>query len=352
MANASSTNPFPLARMSLVLAVGAVAYLVLKPVFNALVWGAIIAILVSPIQRLCLRSFRNWNNSIALILVAGSVSIAVAPLIWGLAEVQSEMGLAYLKLLKTLNTNKFDIPDQIGLIPVVGSWLHDKLEYLPQNAHGLIIDFKELIPMLGRGIGHLLRELTSQTFDLVVMLISAFFFLRDGAKIMQSAQNKLTPVVGHELEAYLKLIASTVYAVSFGLVGSALAQGAIATIGYTLMGLETPLLLGVLSAAASMIPFFGASLVWGPIAMGLLLNDELMMAVALTAWGFLIIHPTDNFLRPLLISHLMHYPLSLVMLGVVGGLISFGVVGIFVGPTILAIVLKMWLDWSKRTSLD
>lgn len=336
-----------LLRLALVLTLVSLAVMVLSSVFKPIFWGVILAILVSPLQKKLLGRFPYHANSIVFMLVLGAVIAIGGPVVWGLSEVQSEIAVAYGRFLVPLGKDPLHIPDQLEIVPWLDPWLHERLADLPRSAESLLTEFKGVIPVIGRGIGHLLRELTSQTFQLILTLISAFFLLRDGTRALQSSRQNLVVLIGPELDQYLKLIASTVYAVSFGLLGSAAAQGAVATVGYWLMGVETPLLLGLLSALASLIPIFGASLVWGPIALVMIFHDEITMACLLAAWGVLIVHPTDNLLRPVLISHLMHYPLSLVMLGVVGGVLSFGFVGAFLGPTILAILMKLWLEWSS-----
>ena len=192
----------------------------------------------------------------------------------------------------------------------------------------------------------MLRDFGTKIFLFALIFITSFFLLRDGKRILRAAHPGLLEIVGSGLNAYLVLIRSTVFAVSVGILGTAMVQGIVAMIGYALIGLETPLLLGLLSALTSLIPIFGAALVWGPIVVGLILDQREMAALALAAWGILVVHPTDNFLRPLLISHLMDYPFFLILLGIVGGLLSFGVVGLFLGPAILGAALQTWSQWS------
>jgi predicted PurR-regulated permease PerM len=90
---------------------------------------------------------------------------------------------------------------------------------------------------------------------------------------------------------------------------------------------------------------FGTSLVWGPIALWLLLSDHVWPAVALFAWGVILVHPIDNVIRPLVISNVTQIPFLLVMFGVLGGLAAFGLIGLFMGPVILAIGVAVWRAW-------
>ena len=132
----------------------------------------------------------------------------------------------------------------------------------------------------------------------------------------------------------------------FGLLVTAIAQGAIAGIGFALFRVEAPVLLGVLTAIASIIPVVGTFLIWGAASAWLAATGHLWLALGLFTWGVLIVHPTDNILRPLLISTSTQLPFLLVMFGVVGGLAAFGLVGLIIGPVVLAIATAVWREWA------
>ena len=107
------------------------------------------------------------------------------------------------------------------------------------------------------------------------------------------------------------------------------------------------LLLGVLTCFLSVIPV-GPPLVWGPAAVWLFERGETGWAVFLALWGFLLVSTVDNVLKPYFISQGSHLPFILVFLGVLGGVLAFGVIGVFLGPTLLAIAYALFQDWSSR----
>ena len=339
-------------RWMLVLALVLLTTMVLKPVIEGIIWGIVVAILLSPIHDRVLSQFPQAENFSTLILLVGAFGMTGAPLIWGIGELQSEVRVAYSDIRMALSSNDLNVLDQVSQIPRVGAWLRDRVESFSQDADSWLFGLKDLIPMVGRGVGALLRDFGTKIFLFALIFITSFFLLRDGKRVLRAAHPGLLEIVGSGLNAYLVLIRSAVFAVSVGILGTAMVQGIVAMIGYALIGLETPLLLGLLSAVTSLIPIFGASLVWGPIVVGLILDQREMAALALSAWGILVVHPTDNFLRPLLISHLMDYPFFLILLGIVGGLLSFGVVGIFLGPAILGAALQTWSQWITSHSIE
>jgi len=104
--------------------------------------------------------------------------------------------------------------------------------------------------------------------------------------------------------------------------------------------------LGALTGLLSVVPVLGTAFVWGPIGIELLIAGHVWKGVILLAWGTLLVHPTDNVLRPLLISSAARVPFLLVMLGALGGLAAFGLVGVFVGPVLLGIAVAIWHDWT------
>jgi predicted PurR-regulated permease PerM len=107
-------------------------------------------------------------------------------------------------------------------------------------------------------------------------------------------------------------------------------------------------LLGALTAAASIVPVVGTLLVMAPASLALFATGHLWPALGLIAWGTLLVHPVDNVLRPLLISNATKLPFLLVMFGVLGGLAAFGLIGVFIGPIALALAVAVWREWLEE----
>jgi predicted PurR-regulated permease PerM len=137
-------------------------------------------------------------------------------------------------------------------------------------------------------------------------------------------------------------------AVVYGLLVTAVVQGAIAGIGYAVIGLTAPVLLGVLTGILSIVPLVGTAIVWVPVAIWLMVSGHLIKGIILLGWGALLVHPPENVLRPLLISNATRVPFLLVMFGALGGLAAFGLIGLFVGPVVLAIAMAVWREWAAR----
>ena len=174
-----------------------------------------------------------------------------------------------------------------------------------------------------------------------------FFLYRSGDALLDQTRRVLHRAIGPRVDHYLHAVGATTRAVVFGLVLTALAQGSLAGLGYAVAGVEGPVLLGALTALLALLPF-GAPLVWVPAGVWLLMNGQVVAGVGLLAWGALVVSWIDNLIRPLVISNATDIPFLLVMFGVLGGLAAFGLVGIFVGPVVLAVVLAVWREWLEE----
>jgi predicted PurR-regulated permease PerM len=158
-------------------------------------------------------------------------------------------------------------------------------------------------------------------------------------------------VVGTRAENVLGIINNTVRSVMRGLLGTALAQGLVATIGFVIAGVPAALLLGVATFVLSLIPV-GPPLVWGGAAAWLFYQGATGWGIFMLLWGFFLISAVDNVVKPMLISHGSNLPFILILFGVMGGVLAFGFVGVFIGPTLLAVGLSLIHEWATHDSDD
>ena len=207
----------------------------------------------------------------------------------------------------------------------------------------------QIVGLLQRWASNLpgvLGTIGSNLGRLALTAFTLFFYYRDGDSLVLQGRKIAGRFVGERLDPYLKAAGVMTRAVLYGFLVTAFMQGAIAGIGYLVVGLEAPVLLGTLTGVFSVVPLFGTALVWAPLGVWLLLTDHVWRGVILLAWGLLLVHPTDNVLRPLLISNAARVPFLLVMLGALGGLAAYGLVGLFVGPVLLGAAVAIWREWA------
>jgi predicted PurR-regulated permease PerM len=186
-----------------------------------------------------------------------------------------------------------------------------------------------------------------------VMSLAAFvgfFFYRDGVALVKLLDVAMDRVIGVHVENVLGIINSTVRSVMYGLLGTALAQGLVAVIGFAIAGVPAALLLGVATAILSLVPV-GPPLIWGGAAVWLFYQDTVGWGIFMLVWGFFLISGVDNVVKPLLISHGSHLPFMLILFGVMGGVLAFGFVGVFIGPTLLAVGYSLIKEWAASNRL-
>ena len=181
--------------------------------------------------------------------------------------------------------------------------------------------------------------------QLTGVLFVAFFFYRDGSALAGRLRVLAGKLGGEFGEHLLKLAYNTVNGVMVGIVGTAAAQALVALVGFLLAGVPGAMLLAAITFFLSMIPI-GPPLVWGSAAFWLYDQGETGWAIFMVLWGLIAISSVDNFLKPMLISRTASLPILLIVLGVFGGAIAFGFVGIFLGPTLLALAVVLVESWT------
>jgi predicted PurR-regulated permease PerM len=206
-------------------------------------------------------------------------------------------------------------------------------------------------PYLGQ-VGNWLLARSAQIgggmLELALSLVLVFFFYRDGPRMAAFVHSLLERLIGDRAEHYLSLVAGTVQRVVNGVIGTAAAQALLAMIGFYIAGVPGALVLGIITFILSLIPM-GPPLVWIPATAWLVSQEHYGMAVFLGIWGMFVISGVDNVLKPYLISRGGNLPLVVVLLGVFGGILAFGFMGLFLGPTLLAVAYSLLGDWVGNT---
>jgi predicted PurR-regulated permease PerM len=317
---------------------------VLRPFVTPVIWAAIIAYVSWPAFRRVGTLCHRQPTTSAFVMTMLVAVIVIGPLLVLGTLLQDEV-FRVVHALRAYRTGAAELPAFLQSIPGLSDALQQAIDRLagdPIVLRRLIVDWAmdshdELLGMLG-SVGRNIAKLG-------VALITAFFFYRDGPRLVRQTSHLLARLFGDRLDRYVRAASTMVRAVVFGFLVTAVAQGTIAGIGYAVVGAEAPVTLGALTALASVIPLIGTGLVWGIVAATLMVTGHVWPGIALVAWGTVLVHPVDNLLRPLLISAATQVPYLLVMFGVIGGIAAFGLVGLFIGPVSLAVATAIWREW-------
>ena len=320
------------------------AYAVLQLFLVPVAWAAIMAYTTWPLHLRLKRALGGRATLSAVLMALLLTAIFVLPLLWLVAMLRTELVDAYAAVAAYLAQGPRPLPDFVAAMPWLGDWLQQLLDQLARNPEALRQQIGEWVEQRTGELLELLGGVGRNTAKLGFALLTVLFLYRDGETLLAQLRQVLRRFIGARIDGYLSAVGATTKAVVYGLVLTALAQGALAGLGYWVAGVDAPVLLAVLTALVALIPF-GTPFVWGAIGVWLLLNGQTAAGVGLLLWGMLVVSWVDNLIRPLVISGASRVPFLLVMFGVLGGLAAFGLIGLFVGPVILAIMMAVWREW-------
>ena len=244
-------------------------------------------------------------------------------------------------------------PDWIGRLPVVGG----EVERVWRAALGRGADIGPAIaPYIGPLREWALRQgasLLSGTLQVALAIVLAFFLYRDGLGAERRIDWAMSRIGGWRARHALPIAGATIKSVVNGVIGTALVQAILLGMSFWIAGIPGAVLFGAIAVLFAMLPM-GLVLLWLPAGLWLMSHDQTEWAIFVMAWNGLVVGNLDNILRPYLISRGIRMPTVLIFLGVLGGLLAFGIVGIFLGPALLAVLYTLFQDWGdpSRASGD
>jgi predicted PurR-regulated permease PerM len=323
--------------------------LVLRPFIISLILAAVLAHASWPVYGWLLARLHDRAGAAAMAMTALLLLTLVTPFaIMGVSLVDNAVEL--LKMLReTLNQPLPPPPGWLEVVPLAGGYLKGKWLLLMQGDEGTaLLQLKQYLLQLplkawaikaGGALGHGVVLITFSVFI-------CFFFYRDGPAITARTQAVMERLAGHRAKQLIEVTAGTVSRVVNGILGTALAQSVLALIGFWIAGIPGAMLLGLLTFFLSIVPM-GPPLVWFPAALWLYSRGELAWAIFLALYGLVVVSSIDNLIKPYLISRGGSLPLLLVFMGVLGGLLAFGFIGVFLGPVILAVGYALLSEWMR-----
>ena len=330
----------------LILGIVLLTFTVLQPFIVPLIWGAILAYVSWPLQQRIERMMRGRAGLAALVTSMLVTLAIIVPLVWLILLVRVEAVDAYAKVQAFL-ASKPTLSPALRDLPWVGEWAEGMLQQLSADPMAIREQFVLTLEQSSVEMSKLIGGVGRNVAKLFFAVLSMFFLLRDGPRLLREARAILEGILGPRVHDYLDAIGATTQAVVYALVLGAIAQGTVAGIGYFFAGVEAPVLMGAITALIALIPF-GAPLVWGSLALWLLVTGKLGPGIFLLLWGLLAVSWVDNLVRPMVISNATRMPFLLVVFGVLGGVLAFGLVGLFIGPVLLAVSLAIWREWLEE----
>lgn len=318
--------------------------LVLQPFVTALLCAAIVCFSTWPLYEWTVRRLGGRSSVAALAMTLLLILLFVLPLAL-LALTLADTATPVIDWLRETFVHGLPLPpDWVRDLPIAGDSLDAAWRDLATNKAKLAEAMKKIAPPVQQGMFKAGLLLGEGVIQLSLAAFIAFFLYRDGNALVAAMREAMKRLAGELAPGLLVTVGGTVQGVVYGLVGTAVAQGIVAVIGFAIAGVPGALLLGFLTFMLSMVPI-GPPLIWGGAAAWLAFQSQSGWALFMVIYGFVVISGIDNVIKPLLISRGSSLPFALIFLGVMGGVVAFGFVGIFLGPTLLAVGLSVLDEW-------
>jgi predicted PurR-regulated permease PerM len=315
----------------------------------ALAWATILAIALWPLYRRAERAFPPRGHRIGLPLVSTLLIglVLIVPLAYAGMEVAHESG-NLVRYVGELSHNGLPMPAWLPDLPGIGypvaAWWKANLSN-PET-------MKEL---LGRLFTHVPAGASARAIGVEVIhrlvlfgftLLTLFFLFRDGAGLCRQLLLLSQRMLGPSGERVARHMVAAVHGTVTGLVLVGLAEGVLIGFGYVLAGLPHAVPIAAVTGVVAVIPF-GAPIAFCAAGLYLLAQGQTGAAIAVVVVGFLVVFVADHFVRPVLIGGAARLPFLWVLLGILGGLETFGLLGLFLGPVVMAALISLWREWTQ-----
>ena len=328
----------------LILALVTLAFFnILRPYSSPVLWAAILAVIFYRTKIWLSRTTGGRNGLASLLTLLLICLIVFTPLVMITSSLASEFNTVYRSMQ--------------GDNATMTSLFNDVVSYLPDWARRIMADYQvDNLPAIRTRLSDMALQgsqyaagsvmlIGRNTFSVAigfgVMLYLLFFFLKDGARLVEMIF-KAIPLDNHMKYRLFARFAAVARATVKGTIVVAVVQGILGGLAFWFAGIEASLLWGALMAFLSLIPAVGTALIWIPAAIYLFATGMVVKGVLLTLWFVVVVGLSDNLLRPLLVGKDIRMPDWLILIATLGGLSIYGINGFVIGPLIAALFVTCW----------
>lgn len=315
-------------------------YRLAEPFLPALAWALALAVLFIPLQRgLESRLGRPTVAALVAVTMIGLMVVIPAGFVGQRLAVQAARGSEVIKARAESGEWRQALAGQPRIVALI--------ESIGQQVE-LGETIQTLTAWLSTLAGSIVKRSAYQVVGFGLTLYLLFFFLRD-RRIALQALRWLSPLSRTEMDYLFQRVNDTICATIHGTLSVAAVQGFLGGLMFWWLGMEAPLLWGLVMGLLAVVPVLGAFVVWVPAALFLAAEGSWGKAMILSLWGMLIVGTIDNLLRPIWVGNRLKLHTVLVFISVVGGLVWFGPGGLILGPLVLTVTIALLEIWSNRT---
>ncbi len=320
---------------ALIIGLFILAAIIIKPVIMTILFGILLAYILYPVYRIILKKLKNENLSALIVCLIVLISIILIT------------GLILTSLFKQaidfyFNLQEIDFVGIVNQIPTISSYEISSTVVSSLNTYASTFIAKSI-----SGFRDIILNLPMMLLKLFVAIFIFFFSLRDGRKALDYIKS-LTPLKKETFEKFSKQFKDVTNSVLVGQIVVGVLQGIISGIGYFIFGVPNALLLTLLTMLIGVIPLIGPWLIWIPIDLYLFATGRYTAGIGFFVYGMILINLIDTVIRPLIVAKKTRISSGIIIIGMIGGLLAFGVLGLIIGPLVLAYVLLVIEMYRQR----
>lgn len=328
-----------LSLLSLVILLGYLSYQIFKPFLTPIAWAIVLSLVFYPLYAFMLKILRYKTVAslltliVIIIIILGPFSYLSFLLVDELKEISEYIESGRIEEVKRI----LEHPQVRSIIERIMGFFNIPKDQLDSTViNGLSGIGKGLLKKITGGVG----DVFTVILNFLIMTFTIFFLLKDGTDLLSRFKDYM-PFSEDQKERLTMQMRDIIVSTIYGGVIVAMVQGIIGGITYSLLGIQAPAIWGIATAICSFIPILGAFAIWGPIAGYLFIKGSIMQGLILTIVGIFGISLIDNILKPIIIGSRTKMPVLVIFFSVLGGIKLFGLIGLIMGPLVLAVFISV-----------
>jgi predicted PurR-regulated permease PerM len=309
--------------IGIIAVLGLLSLLVVLPYFIPLVSGVIFAYIFRPVYKYFKKELKN-NMVASLLTILVSIIIIILPFLFLMNSLVGEANEMYFYAIEYLDDNSLNI---------------NEISLRIQETFGLSVNIeevaKDLASVIIAGAQEFLKSFPKKVLDMFITFFTMYYLLINWDFLKRKARETV-PVEKKVQNKFTRQFENITYALVYSQIVIAMVQGAVGGVGFWIFGINNPIMWGIIMAVLALLPVIGPPIVWVPAVIFLFLKGNIWPAVGLGIYSAFLTSGIDNILRPYIVEKKAKVHPVLVLVGILGGLSLFGVMGIIIGPIILA----------------
>jgi predicted PurR-regulated permease PerM len=318
---------------------------VLRPFISAILWALIISFATWPVFSWLEVRFHGRKGLAAMATTLLIAMVVLVPLVLLGSSLTDDVGRAIDWARAVVDEGPPDPPAWLADVPVIGAYVYRYWADFAHDGARLMAETGKYFVPAGEWVLTGAKTVGQGTLQVLLSLFIAYFFYRDGGRGLEHLNSMAVRLWGDRSLRLIAVAGATMKGVIYGIIGTGIVQALLTAFGLWLCGVPGVPLFGIATFFLSLIPV-GAPLVWLPASLWLFYTGATGWAIFLFLWGAVVVSSADNIIKPYFISRGSDLPFVLVFLGALGGVIAFGFLGIFLGPTLLAVGYNLIRDWA------